>query len=337
MTNSLKHWKLLAAGLFMVFGRYPISWLLSTNRKVRKPGTLIPRSRGHVTCKSGNTWYVEIDGQENAQPIVLLHGLNASGQQWYYQRAYFKKNYKLIILDLPGHGKSPEPASMEIGTMANDLGDILGMLAIDNPIIYGHSLGGMVSMKYAASANLPAIKALIILQSPYTNPFKTCQFPKTMLALEHPLVRPYMALGKKYPLIFQALSKLNYLNGMSSIFYRYLLFSGEQTASQLRFMAKLAANNPPQVVAEGVLKILEYEISHELQNIDVPALIIGASYDRLVRPEAPEYIASQVRNGNYMEVGSGHLSLIEHPVEVNVVVNDFLESGILELNTDQSA
>lgn len=337
MISTKNQWKLLAAGLFMAFGRYPISWLLSSSRNIKKPGTIASRVRGYLSCKSGNTYYLEIDGKENAQTIIFLHGLNGSSLQWYYQRAYFRKNYKLIFIDFPGHGKSPLAKSMDTEILANDLGNIIDLLGIENPIIYGHSMGGMVTMKFAAKFKRTDIKALVIQHSGFSHPFRTTQFPKTMLALEHPVIRPYLALARKFPVFFKVMSMMNYLNGLSSIFYRYLIFSGEQTPAQLRFMTRIGAINPPEGVADAFLKLLDFEVTQQLKNINVPALIMTAEHDRILRPYAGAFIASQIEDGIHQQVASGHLSLVEHAVEINVIVNDFLESSLLNHDADQLA
>jgi pimeloyl-ACP methyl ester carboxylesterase len=324
--TAKNQWKLLAFGLFMAFGRYPISWLLSSNRKVKKPGILPSKSRGHLTCNSGNTYYVELDGPQDAQAIVFLHGLNASGLQWYYQRAYFRKKYKLVFIDAPGHGKSPLAKNTATEVLAQDLVDIVEMLGIANPIVYGHSMGGMVTMKYAGGPGKDNVKGIIVQHSGYSHPFKTTIFPKTLLALDLPVIRPYLAFAKRHPILFRFISMINYLNGLSLLSYRYLLFTGEQTSSQLRFMTRIAAINPPEGIADAFLGILNYDATAELPKIQVPALILTAEHDPILIKEAGEYLQSQIPRGQHLQVDSGHLSLMEHAVELNVMVNDFLES-----------
>ncbi len=198
-------------------------------------------------------------------------------------------------------------------------------------------MGGMITMKFAAKTQRTDIKGLIIQHSGFSHPFKTSQFPKTMLTLEYPVIRPYLALAKKHPIFFKVVSKINYLNGLSLIFYRYLLFSGEQTGAQLRFMTRLAAINPPEGIAEAFLQLLDFEVTKQLNDINVPALIITAEHDRILRPYAGAFIASKINDGIHQQVASGHLSLMEHAVEINVIVNDFLESNLLNHDADQLA
>lgn len=319
-------WKLLAFGLFMAFGRYPISWLLSSTRKVKAPGILPARSRGQLTCNSGNAYYVELDGPQDAQAIVFLHGLNGSALQWYYQRTYFRNKYKLVFIDAPGHGKSPLAKTTATEVLAQDLADMMQMLGIKQPIIYGHSMGGMITMKYAGGPGRENVKAIIVQHSGYSHPFKTTIFPNSLLALELPVLRPYLEFAKRHPVLFRFISMINYLNGLSLLSYRYLLFTGEQTPAQLRFMTRIAAINPPEGIADAFLGILDFDATAELQKIDVPALVLTADHDPILIKEAGEYLQTQIARARHLQVDSGHMSLMEHAVELNVMVNDFLES-----------
>jgi pimeloyl-ACP methyl ester carboxylesterase len=321
---SLKVVACFSAGLLFVLGRYPVSWMLSSKRKVKKPARQSSTKGQYIHCPSGNSLYVESDGPLQAQPLILIHGLNSSMLQWFYQRIYFRNAYRLIFIDLPGHGKSLKAVDLSIEAMAGDLSTVLKTLQISNPVLYGHSLGGMVIMKYCQATPNSGIKGIIVQHSSYTNPLKTCQFPATMQWLQEPVIKPYMNFAKKHSGVFRLLGKLNYYNGLSLIFYRYLFFKGRQTAAQLRFIAKISAFCPPETVAEGILKSLEFNVLQSLPKINVPCLVIAAAGDRIVRPEAEEFIAEKVHNGTLMQVNGGHLSMIENDGEINNGIEKFL-------------
>ena len=321
---SLKNAAYISVGLFLILGRYPISWLLSSRRKIRVP--LDDRSSAGqlIACPSGNSLYVEFDGPEQAQALVMIHGLNSSMRQWYAQRAYFRDQYRLIFIDLPGHGRSLKAADLSIDAMAADLAAVLERLDLKNPVLYGHSLGGMVIMKYCIATQKSNIKAIIVQHSTYTHPFKTCQFPAAMQFLQEPVIRPYLNFAKRNANVFRVLGRLNYYNGLSLFLYKYLFFKGKQSPAQLRHISKISALCPPETVAEGILKSLDFDVRSSLPQIEVPCLAIAAAGDRIVKPEAEEYIVEQVKNGTLLQVNGGHLSLIENSVEVNHGVERFL-------------
>jgi pimeloyl-ACP methyl ester carboxylesterase len=326
VTGSRSPLFLIGAGLFLAFGRYPVSWLLSSKKKGENMKNEMPGESQFIRCPSGNTLYVETDGPEEAQPIVIIHGLNASRLQWYYQRMLLRTAYRLIFIDLPGHGRSERPATLSIPAIASDLDAILWQLGVKNPILYGHSLGGMVLMDYCSRGYSRQIKGVIIQNSSFTNPFKTCLLPEVMLALQQPVIVPFLRFVIRHPRLFGLLSGLNYLNGLSLVFYRFLLFSGAQTGHQLRFLCKLAALCPPEVTAEGILRTLEFNVGAALQKICAPCLVICGTNDRIVRPSAGRLLGSRIPAARMGTIAGGHLNLVEHAHEVNLILRNFLQT-----------
>ncbi|RVT96461.1 alpha/beta hydrolase [Mucilaginibacter limnophilus] len=314
----------IAAGLFAALGRYPVSWLLSKRSSYAAPKILRSADRYYIKCPSDNTMHVELEGSENTQPLVLLHGLNSSSRQWYYQRLFLRKHFRLVIIDLPGHGWSPQPADLSIPVLAADLAAVLTHFQIFNPIIYGHSMGAMVAMQYCADAHTPLVKSVILQHASYTNPFQTTPFSPWTQLLQKPVLIPFFGFVKRHPLIFKIIGRLNYLNGLSILFYRFLFFAGRQTADQLRFMCRIAALNPPEVTADGLLRCMEFDVTASLKTITVPALVMGAAYDRIIKPDACKHISRQVGHGHFTMINGGHQSIMEVPDEVNKALIEFL-------------
>jgi len=317
---------LVAAALFVAFGRYPLSMLVSSRRKYPPPIKIPPRSSHSLRCPSGNTIYVEIDGPIDAHPLVLIHGLNSSRLQWFYQHSLLRDSYRLILIDLPGHGLSPLPADLSLPTLAADLQYILLQLQLKNAILYGHSIGAMVIEQYCVNYNVPKPKAIILQQASYTDPLRFVQFAPLIKLIQKPILEPFLKFVKRHPGIFAAIRWFNYLNGLSILFHRYWFFTGNQSAAQLRFISRLAATCPPQVVAEGILKVAEFDISKDLLKISVPCLVFAGSADRIVKPCTGKYVAMHIPNSRLVILKGGHLALIENPQDTNTAVTTFLNS-----------
>lgn len=325
MKQYLKCLKYLAAGLFLAYGRYPVSWLLSTGKTQQKPKKLTAQKASYITCSSGNSLLVQFDGNENGNPIVLIHGLNSGSEQWYYQRLMLRRQYKLILIDLPGHGRSGKAIDLSISAMAHDLRTILERLELKNAILYGHSLGVMIILEYLRRWKSVDLRAVILQHGSFTNPLKNCVFPNFMRKIEHPVFRPLLHFIIKYPIVFSWLAKLNYQNGLSMAFYRYLLFTGRQSPLQLRFLSSIASMCPIDVLAAGILQALDFNAEDILSEIELPLLAIGAVNDRIINAEALRFISSKVKNGVYAEISGGHQSMIEFPVSLNRILKYHLD------------
>lgn len=88
----------------------------------------------------------------NGQTIVLLHGKNFCAGSWEDSiRRLTAVGYRVIALDQIGFCKSTKPARYQYGlhTLAANTRDLLTALGVDKPILLGHSMGGMLAMRYA--------------------------------------------------------------------------------------------------------------------------------------------------------------------------------------------
>jgi len=83
--------------------------------------------------------------------IVLLHGFTEDLRIWKHFSTRLSRNYRVICIDLPGHGKSEciaEIHSMEI--LADSISAVLKKIKIKKCLLIGHSLGGYVTLAFAA-------------------------------------------------------------------------------------------------------------------------------------------------------------------------------------------
>ncbi len=320
-----KHVKVFVLATILAVGRYPVAWLLSSAKRRRGPQRIKSGRSVKLSCASGNTWHIELAGRAEGQPLVLIHGLNSSIQQWYYQRLFFEKHYRLILADLPGHGHSSPPATLSLAALADDLEELLAASCPQSPVLYGHSLGAMIIMEYCKRYPQAAVKAIILQHGSFTNPLKTSAFP-WLAKVWKPLLEPFFKGVKTFSGLVWFFAWLYYLSGLSVLFYRFLFFTGSQTPKQLLFISRIAAGCPPAVLAEGMLQLVKHEATDALGRFSMPALVIGAPDDRLVRPDACRFIAGQIPKGIYVTVPGGHQSLVEHPHRINKALWGFLHT-----------
>ena len=86
------------------------------------------------------------------ETIVMLHGLNVQTHTWDPIAAKLAKNYRVICPDLRGHGDSDwAKDGYRLGTFVADLKELCRLLALDRPIVVGHSLGARIAIGYAGA------------------------------------------------------------------------------------------------------------------------------------------------------------------------------------------
>lgn len=88
-------------------------------------------------------------GPADGHPLVVLHGLFGSADNW---RSHVKKwqgQHRVIAVDLRNHGESPHAPGMNYAAMADDVVALLDRLAIERCDLLGHSMGGKVAISLA--------------------------------------------------------------------------------------------------------------------------------------------------------------------------------------------
>jgi pimeloyl-ACP methyl ester carboxylesterase len=81
-----------------------------------------------------------VDGSANDQPVVLLHALTTSSDLWSPQLAAWASQFRVVRIDLPGHGKSaPPPGIASMAVYARTVRDVLDHLVVNRAAFVGLS------------------------------------------------------------------------------------------------------------------------------------------------------------------------------------------------------
>ncbi|RKQ29570.1 2-succinyl-6-hydroxy-2,4-cyclohexadiene-1-carboxylate synthase [Oceanobacillus halophilus] len=93
------------------------------------------------------TYYYEIHGE--GEPVVLLHGFTGSTSTWQQYIKSESTRFKIIVIDLPGHGhtKMKTPRTME--QCCKDVNQLLQEMRINSFHLVGYSMGGRTALSFA--------------------------------------------------------------------------------------------------------------------------------------------------------------------------------------------
>lgn len=101
----------------------------------------------HIVFRNGKIYYSD---EGKGRVIVFLHGFLGSKEIWKELRQNLKKNFRIISIDLPGHGKSDNFGyihTMEL--MADAVKNVMDKLRLKKYVLIGHSMGGYISLAFA--------------------------------------------------------------------------------------------------------------------------------------------------------------------------------------------
>ena len=231
--------------------------------------------------------------QPNGKTVVLLHGKNFCGATWEGTIAPLRDaGYRVVVPDQVGFCKSTKPQAYQFGLhqLANNTHALLGSIGIDRAIVVGHSMGGMLAMRYALM--YPGETSGLVLVNP--------------IGLED-----WKAKGVPFVTVDQ-LYQRELRTSFETIknYQRSTYYAGEWKPEYDRWVSMLAgmyAGDAGQLVAWNQAltsdMVLSQPVIHEIDQITVPTVLMIGQKDTTAigRDRAPPELAKTL--GNYPELG----------------------------------
>jgi len=229
-----------------------------------------------------------IDYGEGKNALVLLHGWGQNIEMMKPIGDRFKKNNRIVIVDLPGFGMSEEPTYVwTLNDYVECVKELLDNLKVENPILIGHSFGGKISLLYASKYK---VEKLILFGSPYKNEIKELSIKTKILKFL-----------KKIPLI-------NKLEGFAK---RHIGSTDYRKASDT--MRKIMVEH------------INLNIEEDVKKIEAPALLIWGTMDNAV-PVERAYELEKIMNdaGVVTYEGCSHYAYLERLEQTINVLKSFI-------------
>ena len=136
-----------------------------------------------ITKINGGDIQLHVLQEGQGLSVVFIHGWAASHRFWKYQIPHFKLKYQVTAYDLRGHGESDKPSTgYTVNDHVNDLELLLEDLRIENAVLIGHSLGGMIALEYALKAPHNLRGLVLVGASARPAPSRKRSFQFTFLA-----------------------------------------------------------------------------------------------------------------------------------------------------------
>jgi pimeloyl-ACP methyl ester carboxylesterase len=255
-------------------------------------------------CVSVPVWPASVDGVSihstvrgsGPKTIVFVHGWTCDESSWRDQVPFFEKNYRVITLDLPGHGKSGSPATglLTMDLFAKSIEAVRVEAKAGKIVLVGHSMGTPVIRQYARLyptdvAGLVPVDGVLHLSGSPNAPN-----PDRMKGPEGLKNREAMIRGMFGKSATPALQEH---------ILKMMLAAPETTAYQA-MAATFAAPNWTE------------------ETFTVPAFGIYADHSPA---NDPAYFKKIFPNGSAVEVpGTGHFVMMEKPEEFNKLLAEFL-------------
>lgn len=247
--------------------------------------------------------YYEIHG--SGEPVILLHGLGSSCQDWSSQTKVLQSNYQVIAVDLRGHGQSSKPSGpYTIKALAQDIECFLDTLGIQQCHIIGISMGGMIAFQLAVD-----------------HPDRLWSFT-AINSGPHLVVDSW----KMHVLIKQRLlvTQLFGMRATGWLIMRKLFPKPQQQALRQSGIEKWAKNNKAAYLS-AFKALINWSVEALLNNIKCPVLILASDHDYTPISMKAAY-CQQIPNATLVVIeNSGHASPLDQPEQVNQALLHFLK------------
>ncbi|HET9180505.1 MAG TPA: alpha/beta fold hydrolase [Candidatus Angelobacter sp.] len=247
-------------------------------------------------------------GKSDAEPVVLVHGFNASADSWNRIAAQLTKRYHVIAPDLPGWGASTRSDSASYGYPAQieRLHQFVGQLGLTRFHLAGHSMGGGISARYAAMFPSEVMTLGLIAPHGITEPEQSELF-RSVTKGDNWLVASSMES-------FERLMK-NLFVKRPFVPRPVLKYMAQQTIrgaeKTQRIFDEIQANSPP---------LLEL-----LAHIKAPTFIVWGDQDKLIHVSAAESFCNNITNSELLIMKqTGHMPLLENVKQCGAAYVAFL-------------
>jgi pimeloyl-ACP methyl ester carboxylesterase len=106
----------------------------------------------------GNAAYSQRSGSDEGPTLVFLHGTGCDSIDWRGLQRHLPSTISTVSFDFRGHGESSVPdEDFDFSDLTSDIHLLLEILAVNKPLIVGHSLGGMVGIELSTMRSLAGL------------------------------------------------------------------------------------------------------------------------------------------------------------------------------------
>lgn len=258
------------------------------------------------------------DNGGSGQPMILLHGSNSSLHTWEPLKRVLGDQYRIITLDLPGHGLTGATPThrYDPDEMVAAVDGVASALGINRFILGGNSMGGGISWRYAL-AHPAKVEALILIDAAGIPPRSDEKPPQSNIGfriLRSPVGR--WLGGQITPRFMIERSLRGSVSNQSVVteeaidrYWELLRFPGNREATVIRFARGFA----------------DPAAAERMRSITAPTLVIFGREDRIINPSAAQGFAERIRGSRVVMMdGIGHLPMEEAPQATADAISRFL-------------
>jgi pimeloyl-ACP methyl ester carboxylesterase len=230
-------------------------------------------------------------------PIVFIHAITLSHVNWQTQIRDLSDQYRVIVYDLRGHGKSTYHGNVTYANLANDIACLLDHLQCEQALICGYSNSASIAFDFLR------------------------QYPERTLGIIS--VGGYQSVQDWYMKLRVHGGLLLIRSGLFAYLRRSIARSNAATHQQYLLFLKEGGNTDPLVVKTILSEALQYDATSTLQKSDVPFLLVYGKKDKWMHKYAEQMKSTMKRAEVQFIDGIGHQIPTIKGDELNQLIHSF--------------
>jgi pimeloyl-ACP methyl ester carboxylesterase len=240
-------------------------------------------------------------GRRDGVPLVFIHGWTANRHRWDDQLDHFAARYRVISLDLRGHGDSDLTRDKyTIGGLAREVLALLDGLGVYRFVAVGHSMGGMIALTLALE-HPDRVERLVVVDS--------------VSCMMYSRYRRFLILLSRL-LPFRTFVALNIRRAFKPGF----------PATEIAHYVAQAQSTPRQVTMGCFAAMRRFDILDRAGELELPMLILHGFYDVQFPLRQALRMAVRVPDSSVKVLSTGHEAPAEDPQAVTRAVESFLRT-----------
>lgn len=249
----------------------------------------------------------------SGRPILFLHGLMAHSG-FFREQAPLARDFRLISLDLRGHGESAREGDRPtVSTIADDVSELVAALDIEDAIGVGWSLGASVLWHVLLGAEAPRFAGAVVVD----------MTARVLNDVDWELGLSAEACEARTSAIrsdFQSFAA----DAGSGIFAQAGTSGSHELAN---WAGSEFARNDPETIASLWTSLVDEDGRALLSRIHQPTLIVHGAQSSLYGEETADHLVNALPNARAVRFdGSGHAPHLEQPELFNATLREFAES-----------
>jgi pimeloyl-ACP methyl ester carboxylesterase len=269
-----------------------------------------------ITLQPGLTVHVRDEGKRDGPVLVLIHGSNASLHTWEPWVKRLGGQYRIVSLDLPGHGLTGTHPSgdYDYPIFVDVVDKLMVKLGIDRATIGGNSMGGGVTWMYAL-AHPEKVEAMILVDAAGAPRWEARKAPIGFRIARMPVLRDIAKIITPRSMVESSLQTSVSVKSVVTPaavdrYWELLRYPGNRAATIKRF--SYTHNNHPAT-------------KEKLAALKIPTLILWGAEDNLIPVRSAQWFADAISGSKliiYPKVG--HIPMEEVPDQSATDVVAFL-------------